>query len=46
MYIENMHVQTDAHEANGLFLIMSDLNMMCVKKYCRNEINAHVFITY
>ena len=41
-----MHVQTDAHEANGLFLIMSDLNMMCVKKYCRNETNAHVFITY
>ena len=26
------------------FLIMSDPNIMCVKKYCRNEINGHVLI--
>jgi hypothetical protein len=36
--------ETDAHDANGEFLIMSDLNIMCVKKYCRNETDARVFI--
>jgi hypothetical protein len=36
--------ETDAHDANGLFLIMSYQNIMCVKKYCRNETNTHVFI--